>query len=283
MADELDLVREERRELATAVIEAAGNPTEPFGMYIFTADQPESALARSVEREVFDEWFGNSSELLDAEYGAYEPSTVFFSVLDQRRCLPVGMLRVTLPSPQGFKTMHDLESVWGHSLESVLPETGIEWDLERVWDTVTIAVAGEYRGKATDGLITMSLLQSLAQALLLCNGRTLITILDLEVLELFQTTVCQPWQRFPGVEPKEYLDSPASVPVYTDFDEYEPRMAATDPATHELIFRARGFEAAMRPPEWDTILAAAGLAELARPTATLTDAVAPVDATTPRR
>lgn len=258
MAD-LDLVQEELRELARPVLEAAGSPNEPFGMYIFGADERESELARYVERVVFDEWYGNSVELLDAEYGPYEASTVFFCVIDQLRALPAGMLRIILPSSQGFKTLHDIANVWGQPYEDVLARTGLVWDLGRVWDTVTIAVTKDYRGKATDGLITMSLLQSLAQALLTCGGQILLTILDLHVLDLFQKTVCEPWQRFPGIEPIGYLDSPASVPVFTDFDEYEPRMAATDVATHELIFKARGFEAAMTPPKWAPILRAAGL------------------------
>ena len=216
-------------------------------------------LARYVERVVFDEWYGNSAELLDAEYGAYEPSTVFFCVIDHLRALPAGMLRITLPSARGFKTLHDIADVWGQPYEEVLARTGLEWDLTRVWDTITIAVTKDYRGKSTDGLITMSLLQSLAQALVMCGGQTLLTILDLHVLDLFQATVCEPWQRFPGVEPIDYLDSPASIPVFTNFDEYKPRMAATDAAMYDLIFNARGFEAAMTPPKWAPILRAAGL------------------------
>ena len=212
MAD-IDLVQEELRELAGEVISAAGTPDEPFGMYVFGARERESALPRYVERLVFDEWYGNPAELLDAEYGPYEDASLFFCVIDHRRSLPAGMLRIALPSPLGFKTFHDMESVWGVPVEEALARTGLEWDLNRVWDTITIAVTKDYRGKATDGLITMSLLQSLAQALLMTNGQTLVTILDQHVLDLFQRTVCEPWQRFPGIEPIEYMDSPASVPV----------------------------------------------------------------------
>ena len=85
----IDLVREEMRELASSVIDGAGNPTEPFGVYVFTADEPAAELARYVERTVFEEAFGNPRELLEAEYGPYESSTVFYAVLDHRRRLPV--------------------------------------------------------------------------------------------------------------------------------------------------------------------------------------------------
>ena len=37
---ELDLAREEMRELAATVIEEAGNPSEPFGQYVFRPDEP---------------------------------------------------------------------------------------------------------------------------------------------------------------------------------------------------------------------------------------------------
>jgi len=37
-----------------------GQPSEPFGVYVFAADAPESELARHVEREVFYEYFNNT-------------------------------------------------------------------------------------------------------------------------------------------------------------------------------------------------------------------------------
>lgn len=258
----IDLVREELRELGTAIHDAAGRPTEPFGVYALPADAPESELARSVERSVFDEFFRNSSELLAAEYGAYEPSTFFFCVLDHRRKLPAGMMRLVLPSPRGLKSLDDIEHAWGDRLDHVLARTELELVAEQVWDIATIAVSVDYRGKATDGLVSLALYQAVVQAARRCDARWFVTILDLVVLDLIQELTSAPFHRFAGVEPMEYLDSPASVPVYCDLAEYLPRLAAADPSMHEILGDGRGLEAAVRPPDWAPVLAAVSRPEL---------------------
>lgn len=257
MAD-LDLVQEELRELTTPVVEAAGNPDEPFGVYVFTADQPESELARHVERTVFDEAFGNPAELLDAEYGAYEGSTVFYTVIDHRRRLPAGMMRIILPSALGLKTFQVIEDVWGVARDCVLERSGVTWDLDRAWDVTTLAVAADYRGKSTDGLISLGLYQTLVRSALAGDARWLVTILDMKPLELIQTFTTGAFYEFEGIAAKSYLDSPLSVPVFVDFEEWIPRVLQADPATHDLLIRGTGIEAAMRPPSWAPLLRALG-------------------------
>lgn len=255
----IDLVREEMRELASSVIEAAGNPTEPFGQYVFLSDEPQAELARYVERTVFQKWFGNSPELLDSEYKAYEASTVFLCIIDHQRRLPAGMARMTLPAANGFKTLNDIEAVWKRPLAETLEATGLDWDLGRVWDVLTIAVMDEYRGKATEGLLTLSILQFGTQGPRLCGGRWTVTVMDLNVLRLVQEMVGTPYRLFPGVESISYLDSPASVPVFADFDEWLPRLAIADPGLHELIAEQSGIPGVMRGPAWAPVLRLAGV------------------------
>jgi hypothetical protein len=258
MAEPLDLAREELRELATPVIEAAGNPTEPFGVYVFTADQPEAELARHIERQVFLEVFGNPAELLEREYGPYEESTVFYTVLDHRRRLPAGQMRMTLPSPRGLKAFHDIERVWGADVDAVLASTGVEWDPARTWDVTTFAVEAEYRGKATDGLVSLGLQQTLIRSALAGDARWLVTILDLVPLDLIQRHSADCFQYFDGLEPKSYLDSPLSRPVFIDLVEWEPRVRERDPWAHDLFLRGIGIEAAVRPPQWGPLLRTLG-------------------------
>lgn len=257
MAD-LDLVHEELRELATPVIEAAGNPTEPFGVYVFGADEPESELARYVERTVFDETFGNPADLLNAEYEPYEASTVFYTVLDHRRRLPAGMMRIILPSPLGLKTFQVMRDVWGADIDATLERTGRDWDLDLAWDVTTLAVAGEYRGKSTDGLISLGLYQTLVRSAFEGGGRYFVTILDMKPLELIQTFTHNAFYEFDGLTPRSYLDSPLSIPMYTDLPEWEPRMLAADPDTHALLIRGIGIEPAMRAPSWGPLMRALG-------------------------
>jgi ribosomal protein S18 acetylase RimI-like enzyme len=254
-AAQVDLVREELRELGGRVVSAAGRPAEPFGVYAFPAHAPESELARHVEREVFGEFFNNSPELLAAEYGPYEDSTVFLCVLDHRRRLPAGVIRLVLPSPAGLKSLADVESVWGHRLNDVLARTHLTLEADRVWDIATLAVDSEYRGRATDGLVSLALYQSVAQAALRCNVGWVVTILDLVVLDLIQQITSRAFQRFAGLEPRPYLDSPASLPVYGEADAYFARLETEDPSMYEILFEGRGLEAAVRPVDWEPVLA----------------------------
>jgi hypothetical protein len=255
---ELDLVQEELRELAGRVIEGAGSPEEPFGLYTFLPGDPEAALARWVEQSVFDEFFGNSAELLDQEYGRYEPASFFMCVLDHRRRVPAGAARVTMASDLGLKTLADIESVWGQRLDEVLARTGRVWDLDRVWDAVTMAIAPDYRGKSTDGLLSLAMNSLGLRSLRACGGQDYVCVLDLEVLALFNAALHDAFIPFPGLEPMRYLDSPLSVPASTDLDDLERRLRATDPIMHGIMFEGVGLEAAVREMPWVPVLQRAG-------------------------
>ena len=125
--------------------------------------RPESELARHVEREVFYEYFNNTPELLEAEYGPYEASTLFVCMMDHRRRLPAGVIRLVLPSPAGLKSLGDVEPVWGHRIDDVLWGMSLRLEADSAWDVATLAVDSEYRGRATDGLVSLGLYQSVAQ------------------------------------------------------------------------------------------------------------------------
>jgi hypothetical protein len=249
------LDRDELRELGGRIVAAAGQPSQPFGVYAFAAHEPESELGRHVERKVFYEYFGNTPDLLAAEYGPYEDSTLFLCALDHRRRQPAGAIRLVLPSPAGLKSLGDVDAVWGQRVDDVLQRTNLQLDGDRVWDVATLAVDSEYRGRSTDGLVSLALYQGVAQLALRCNVRWVVTILDLVVLNLLQDAMAHPFQSFSGVEPNRYLDSPASLPVYCDLDAYFPRLQTADPSMYEILFDGRGLEPAVRPMDLDPVLA----------------------------
>jgi hypothetical protein len=251
----LDPVLEELRALTGRFIQTAGGATEPFGLYVLAANRPESELARHIEREVFGEYFGNTPELLVAEYGAYEAATLFLCVIDHRRRLPAGMMRLVLPSPAGLKSLADIEMAWDQRPPDVLARTGLAFDDDRVWDITTLAAGPDYRGRATNGLVSLALYQGVVQAALRCNVRWFVTILDLIVLDLIQQATSKPFQLFAALEPLRYLDSPASLPVFCDLEEYLPRLQTADPSMYEILADGRGLEAAVRPPDWERALA----------------------------
>lgn len=254
----LDLVREELAELVEGVIDPRS--AQPFGVYVLPAREPAAELGRHVEREVFFEFFGNSPLLLAEEYGRYESASLFLCVIDHRRRLPAGTIRVILPSDAGFKSLDDIERVWGERLPDVLDRTGLTLDPQRVWDVATLAVTADYRGGATQGLVSLALYQALGVGALRCGIRWLVTVLDVVVLELIQSQTQSAFSFFHGVEPMRYLDSPSSVPVWCDLETWSRRVEVADHTVYELLCEGRGLEAAVAPPDWDAVAALVGAA-----------------------
>jgi len=241
----------ERRDLARHL--AAPDAGAPFGVYAIGAGDPASALARHLECSVFLETFGNSPELLAKEYGPYEEASVFFCVIDHLRHVPAGVMRVVVPSPAGCKTVDDVEPVWGESLGAMAARTGLAIDLARTWDIATLAVAPEYRGKATMGLVSMGLYQALALASPRCGIAWLLAILDVPVWRMIRWKLRMPMAPFDGVPARPYLGSPASMPVWCNVPDTERRIARSDPEVHTLYFEGHGLEPAVRPLDLATV------------------------------
>jgi hypothetical protein len=235
----------ELRRMAQQV--AAPWTEAPLGVYLFRSSDPRSELARHVERVVFMETFGNTPELLAKEYAPYESSSIFLCVVDHLRHAPAGTMRILLPSEAGFKTLDDAKPVWGETVESMAIRTGLDLDLSTTWDIATLAVAPEYRGKATMGLVSMGLYQALALATPLLGIQWLIAILDVSVFRMIRWKLRMPMAGFKGVTAQPYLGSPASMPVWCNVSDTERRIAASDPDLHALYFQGVGMEPAVRP------------------------------------
>lgn len=235
-------------ELATAFIEAQGRGDTPYGFYVLRADDPASELARSVEREVFFEFFGNTPELLADEYDPYEGASLFLCVLDHHRRMPAASMRLLLPSPAGFKSLSDLGRQWEDEPAEVVRRSGLELDESSVWDVATLAVQRDYRGAASSGLVSLGLYQGLTMLAAAVDLAHAVAIFDLIVLDLVQHSFHRPWTGFAGVEPRRYLDSPSSLPVYCDVREYRARLAMIDADMYELLFAGIGMEAVISSP-----------------------------------
>jgi hypothetical protein len=233
--------------LAREVIERRPRPATPFGLYLLRSDDPAAGLARRVEAEVFGEAFGNTPDLLAAEYGPYEAASVYCCVLDHRRARPVGALRLILPGPAGLKSLVDIEAGWGRSGTDLLAGSDVGYEAERTWDIATLAVAAGYR----DGLVSQALYQGACTSARRCGASALVTILDVRVLRLVQRCLGRPFRRHDGVAAANYLDSPASLPVWCDFEEWRRRVERSDEVLHEVVFEGRGLEAVVSPPDWD--------------------------------
>lgn len=233
------------RDLAKSAIDS--DAKEPFGLYVFGPEDPGSELAVHVERSVFAEAFGNAPLLLDDEYAAYQRSSLFLCVIDHRRCLPAGMMRILLPSPVGFKSVHDIARVWSADPQEVFENTSIAPDLDRTWDIATLAVVPGYRRGATSGLITVALSQAVFMGAEACSVEWLVAILDTVVLRKLQWQLRRPLISYQGLDPLPYLGSPASLPVYSDVVKWKSSLQLQDPAMHDTLFGGCGLEGAVAP------------------------------------
>lgn len=237
----------ELRQLADSV--CAPSATEPFGAYMFRSDEPGAELGRYLERAVFLEAFGNTPELLAEEYDAYEKASVFIVVIDQLRKVPAGMMRVLVPSTAGFKSLNDIEPVWGVSAQALIHRTGMGLDPHKTWDVATLAVDSGYRGTMARGLVTMGLYQSLTMSARACGIDWLVAILDMPVFRLLRWKLRMVMVGYKGIGPMPYLGSAASIPSWCDLVDAQKRYLATDLDLHGVVFEGVGLEPALRRVE----------------------------------
>jgi hypothetical protein len=235
-------------ELATALMSREGRGETPFGFYVIRSDESFAELGRAIEREVFFDFFGNTPELLHQEYDPYEGASLFLVVIDHLRRLPAAVVRMILPSPIGFKSLHDIAKVWGVPADEAIESTGSSFDLDSVWDIATLAVSREYRGAASHGLVSLGLYQGMNMLGTLVDVRHAIAILDLVVYDLVQKSFHRAFSPFPGLEPRRYLDSPSSLPIWCDTHAYRARLALIDADMYELLYAGVGLEAVISSP-----------------------------------
>ncbi|MGD0743072.1 MAG: hypothetical protein ABSA31_07300 [Acidimicrobiales bacterium] len=237
--------RTELERLARSVI--ADGTTQPFGAYLFLADDPAAELGRHVERAVFLEAFGNTPELLAAEYGPYEASSMFFTILDHRRLRPAGVIRMIVPTADGpgLKSLNDLAPVWHEPAESILSRSGIGLSPDRTWDIATLAIDAEYRSAAATGLVALGLYQSIVRTGEALGVEWMVAILDRAVFRMSKARFHQPF--FALAEGRAYLGSRDSLPIYGCVPDWRRRLAIADPPIHGIIYEGVGIEPALRP------------------------------------
>lgn len=221
---------------------------EPYGCYAFAAHDPRADIARYVERAVFLEAFGNTREMLREEYDPYESTSVFLCVVDHRRRLPAGAVRLILPSETGpgFKSANDIEPAWNEPGISMFRRAGVPIGTSSLWDIATLAVSPEYQHMlASAGLVSLGLYQSGVRAAVDAGIDWMIALLDVVVYRMSRLKFRNPF--VPCAEGRPYLGSASSLPVYLHISDWKQRVLSTDRSIHDVIFDASGIEAAVRP------------------------------------
>ena len=211
-----DLDRETLGRRCAAALAAHPSTGRFVALAVAPAD-PLADVARTVERQVFEESFGNDATTMAAEYGGYEDDSIFFLVLDRRTGLPAGAGRVI---EGGGKTLDDAPDRIGRDLSVIAAAHGLH-DGGRIWDFATVGVLPAYRGGKSALTVSSLLYRTFLNAGRRRGVRHVVTLLD-RGLYRNMLLLGVPFEPMAGSEPFPYLGSPATRALYVGFAELEP-------------------------------------------------------------
>ena len=226
--------------------------TAPYEVRLVGPEDKLFTQAEEVEAAVFLRAFGNTQELLNAEYDKYRQASEFFIVIDQANGQIAGVERIIRHSDASFKSLDDLaKEPWNIEPEEVLRRAGLTIDPEKTIDIATIGVAEGYRAMDLpdhDDSVRMALLYATNRYSAEHGIKLWFSILDDKVLELIQA-LGEPFSKYPGIKSGSYLDSPSSTPVYCDFTSVLERVRVTEPALYSMMILGQGMSSIVSAPE----------------------------------
>jgi len=212
-------------EIERITVEFLAKNPSPVGQYVCAVVGPEHPLAgvgRAVERQIFEEAFGNDAGTMATEYGPYESKSLFFVVLDRRRGMPAGAGRIIEGHGGEVKTIHDAPAHIGVDTTGILAAHGMTG--KKVWDFATVAVLPEYRG----GRSALTVSSLLYRTFLITGARAgikhVVTMLDRRAFRNM-LLLGVPFEPLAGSEPFEYLGSAENHALYVPFETLAPGIA----------------------------------------------------------
>jgi hypothetical protein len=210
---------------------------ERFGCYLIAGSSHYSDLARGIECAVFQQFFGNAPSVMRAEYAAYEASSMFFLLVDRELQRPAGTLRVIAHSEHGLKTLTDIaQEPLSIPLARVLECHRID-RLERCWDIGTIAVLKEYRGSASEHVVSTMLCGLSTAQTRKADVDHVVAIMDQHVFVQLTQMLAMPWVPIAGSRAFEYLGSPSSRAVYIHVPQIRASVEAQLARLDESVLR----------------------------------------------
>lgn len=175
-------------------------------------------IGRQLEREVFQESWGNDAVTMKDEYGPYDESSVFFLVIDTKAKVPAGVLRMIRNSRAGLKTIVDLDDVVKSPIapiavpiDDVMRHHRID-DLDRCWDGATAAVPRRYRRKLVG--VHLQVMRVVGAAALRENIQHFVAVLDAPVFRAARDVLGLPLEPLAGTPPFTHMDAPDNQAVY---------------------------------------------------------------------
>lgn len=179
-------------------------------------------IGRQIERVVFEQAFGNDAEQMRKEYGPYEEASTFFISIDRGLGKATGVLRVIGNSPQGLKTLNDVQNEpFAISTDEVAQRHRIV-DFDKAWDVGTIAVLPECR--SGEGPVSVQLYRAMYKSALEHGIDHLVSIIDDKPLQKLKEYLAIPFVPLAGSQPKPYLGSEKSQAVYGYVPEFYKKM-----------------------------------------------------------
>jgi hypothetical protein len=199
--------------------------------------------ARDCEAEVFLQWFGNTREQLDEEYGPYEDSSIFL-VLADRNDNVVGEVRLIAPGGRaGLKTLVDVgDEPWGVDGARAAAAVGI--DLASTWEIATLGVRGS--SEAAGVQLSLALYHGLITVARVNRMSSFVAILDERVRRLL-SSVGMLTRPLPGTATAPYLGSAASTPVYAHCRPLLENQRRKFPDAHRLVALGVGLDGVAVP------------------------------------
>jgi hypothetical protein len=211
-----DLSESETNDLTEEFLHTKTVPVgDRFACFEIEGTDPFANIARQIEREVFEDTFGNDPAMLTNEYRRYEESSLFFLVVDIQAREPAGVLRMIRNSPAGLKTLVDMEdptkTPTAVRTDDVLRFHRID-DLDRCWDGATSAVPRRYRRRLAT--IHVEVLRCWYAAALREDVEHFVSILDAPVFKVARKFLGVPLVALADTPPFTYMDAPNSQAVY---------------------------------------------------------------------
>ncbi|MEU0496102.1 hypothetical protein [Mycobacterium sp. NPDC006124] len=213
-----DMSEIERDALTARFLDTKRLGCSRFACFAIEGTDPFANIARQVEREVFEESWGNDAAMMKREYGPYDESSLFFLVVDTKDGVPAGALRMIRNSPAGLKTIVDLDDCVKSpiapttiSVDEVMRQHGID-DLDRVWDGATAAIPRRYRRRLV--VTHVQLMRIMALGAMRENIQHFVAVLDAPVVRLARDVLRLPLTPLAGTPPFTHMDAPDNQAVY---------------------------------------------------------------------
>ncbi|MEV4344090.1 hypothetical protein AB0J83_06385 [Actinoplanes sp. NPDC049596] len=179
---------------------------------------PMAAVARTVERQVFEQSFGNDADEMAAEYGPYEQNSLFFLVLDRRTGMPAGAGRVI---DGGGKTLDEAPDLIGQDLSEIVATHGMHDG--KIWDFATVGVLPAYRGGKSGLAVSSLLYRTFLKAGHRAGVRHLVALLDHRAHRNL-ALLGVPFVPMANSAPFAYLGSPSTMALHVPFADIEPSL-----------------------------------------------------------